>query len=159
MATQGTIGMHATQIAKMRHNAAHRTRRASAVVAAIAAATVTWVALTNLAGIALRVPAYGGTSKTSALGLGQVMITTLVAGVLGWGALASLERFSGSARRLWMVVAPAAAVASLLLPLTAPALTGTQRLSLVVFHVIVASVLIFTLWTTTAIADRRSREG
>ena len=56
-----------------------------------------------------------------------------------------------------MIVAPAAAVVSLLLPLTAPALGGTQRLSLVVFHIVVASVLILTLRPTLAVSRPRER--
>ena len=44
-----------------RHNA-HRIRRAASIVAAIVAATVTWLALTDLANIALQVPSYGGSA-------------------------------------------------------------------------------------------------
>jgi len=157
MTTQGTTGTRAPEITKLRGHHAHHIRRAASVVAAVAAATVTWLALTNLADITLRVPSYGGGPSTSALSLGQVMITTLIAGLLAWGVLATLARFSRNPRRLWMIVAPVAAVASLLLPLTAPALAGTQRLSLVVFHLVVASVLILTLGTTLAIGNRLPR--
>ncbi len=66
-------------------------RRAAAVVAAIAASTVTWVALTNIPGLALRVPTFSATPPlTSPLGLGQVIVTTLIAGILAWGFLAGL---------------------------------------------------------------------
>jgi hypothetical protein len=157
MTTQGTISTQAEEIAKLRGHDAHRIRRGASVVTAVAAATVTWLVLTNLANITLRVPGYGSGPSTSALSLGQVMITTLVAGLLGWGVLATLERFSRNAHRLWLRLAPLAAVASLLLPLTAPALTGTERLSLVVFHVVVASVLILSLGTTLAIGNRLPR--
>jgi Family of unknown function (DUF6069) len=153
MPTQLTTGTPAVETGNLLWHASNRIRRAAVVVAAIAAATVTWLALTNIAGIALRVPTYARTPPlTSALGLGQVIITTLIAALLAWGVLAALERFRGDARRLWTIIAPAAAIASLLLPLSAPALAWSQRLPLVVFHVAVASVLIVTLRATLAVA-------
>jgi hypothetical protein len=152
MTKQLTIGTPAVETEELRRHDSSRIRRPAAVVAAIAAASVTWLALTNVAGIALRVPTYARTPPaTSPLGLSQVIITTLIAALLAWGVLATLERFSRKAHRLWTIVAPAAAVASLLVPLAAPALAGSQRLSLVVFHVVVASVLILTLRATLAV--------
>jgi hypothetical protein len=154
MTTQLTNGTPAVETENIRRQDSYRIRRAAAVLAAIAAATVTWLALTNLAGVALRVPTYARTPpSTSALGLGQVIVTTLIAALLACGVLATLVRFSGDARRVWTIVAPAAAVASLLVPLSAPALAGTQRLSLVVFHVVVASVLILSMRASLAVEN------
>ena len=155
MTTQLTNGTAAVETENIQRQDSYRIRRAAAVLAAIAAATVTWLALTNIAGVALRVPTYASSPPlTSALGLGQVIVTTLIAALLAWGVLVTLERFSGDVWRLWTIVAPAAAVASLVAPLTAPGLAGSQRLSLVLFHVVVASVLILTLRAT--LATRRS---
>lgn len=152
MSTHITYGTPAIETKNIQRAHSYRLRRAAGVVASIVAATVTWLALTNIAGIALRVPTYAGTPpSTSALGLGQVIVTTLIAALLAWGVLIAVERFSRTARRLWTIVAPAVAVASLLVPLTAPALAGSQRLSLAVFHVVVASALILTLRPTLAV--------
>jgi Family of unknown function (DUF6069) len=158
MITQLTYGTPVIATESIRRAHSYRSRRAAAVVGTIAAATVTWLALTNVAGVVLRVPTYARTPSTSALGLAQVIVTTLIAALLAWGVLATIERFSGKARRLWTIVAPAAAVASLLVPLTAPALAGSQRLSLVVFHVVVASVLILTLRATLAVTNSSASE-
>lgn len=153
MPTQLTTGAAAVETGNLLRHASNRIRRAAAVVAAVAAATVTWLVLTTIAGITLRVPTYARNPPlTSALGLGQVIITTLIAALLAWGVLATLEHVSGVARRLWTIIAPLAAIASLLLPLSASALAWSQRLPLVVFHVVVASVLIVTMRGTLAVA-------
>lgn len=132
-----------------------RVQRGAAVAAAVAASAATWLVLSKAAGVALRVPTYASTPPpTTSLGLAQVVVTTLVAGLLAWGVLAALERFSARPRRLWTVAAPVAAAASLVLPLSAPALSGSERLSLVMFHIVVAVVLILALRATASVGSK-----
>ena len=158
MITQEPIG-HATTIAIPRRPNAGGIRRAASIVAAIVAAAITWLALTNLANVALKVPSYGGTAKISALGLGQVMITTLIAGLLAWGVLTAVGRFSRNARRLWGDCG-ACSAGRLVTPTADGTITWRGAATLpVVFHIVVATVLILTLRATLPPTERRAGEN
>lgn len=67
----------------------------------------------------------------------------------GWGLLVALRSCTAKARTVWTVVAAAAALLSLLGPLSATASAGTKA-SLVAMHLAVAAVLIVALRRATA---------
>lgn len=120
-------------------------RRAGLVIAATAAAIATCLVLASIPGVTVRVRTYAGSPPfTRALGLGQVIITALEGGLLAGGVLAGLDRFTSHPRRQWTVFAPVGAVASLLLPLSAPAERPAaplpRRLSIVVGSVLVVGL-------------------
>ncbi|GHF10022.1 hypothetical protein E5082_18255 [Streptomyces griseoluteus] len=107
---------------------------ALAVAEAVAAAT--WL-IGNAAGAELTVNQNGVTEIT----LAGALVTTLFAGLVGWGLLAVLERFTQRARTAWTYVAGAVLLLSLFPTILADATTGT-RLTLTVMHLMVGAVLI-----------------
>ncbi|MEV4135139.1 DUF6069 family protein [Dactylosporangium sp. NPDC049742] len=87
----------------------------------------------------------GGSEQTvSAV---AVVATVVIAGLLGWGLLALLERFTAKGRTIWTVIA----VVFLLLSLLGP-LGGTDagtKVSLALLHLLVGAVII-TAFTRTS---------
>ncbi len=98
-----------------------------------------WVVAVPLLGVDLFVPAAGST-----VGPGAVVLTALLAALLGWALLHLLERRSARARRVWTVTAGVVALLSLAGPLTSGA-SAAVTTTLVAMHVVVAAVLIPTL--------------
>lgn len=113
--------------------------RAAAVGATVLAAGAVWVLAVPLLGVDLFVPAAG-----SAVGPGAVVLTALLAALLGWALLHLLERHTPRARRIWTVSAGVIALLSLAGPLTSGA-SAAATATLVAMHVVVAAVLIPTL--------------
>ncbi|MEU3301219.1 DUF6069 family protein [Streptomyces sp. NPDC006678] len=110
--------------------------RLIALVAAAAAAAAAW-AIGNAAGAELTVNQNGVTEIT----LAGAVVSTLMAGLAGWGLLALLERFTARGRTIWTYVAGTVLLLSLLPTLLADATTGT-RATLTAMHLMVGAVLI-----------------
>ncbi|MBO0913734.1 hypothetical protein J1C73_05220 [Streptomyces laculatispora] len=110
--------------------------RLIALVAAVAAAGVIWL-IGNAAGAALVVKQNGVTEIT----LAGALVSTLMAGLAGWGLLALLERFTTQDRKIWTYVAGAVLLLSLFPTVFADATNGT-RVTLTAMHLAVGAVLI-----------------
>src|SRR4051794_2683019 len=117
----------------------HR-RRWFTVLAAMAAGTAAWTVAGPLLGVDLVVRSGGHLQHVGQL---AVVLTGLVAGLVAWGVLALLERFTSHARGLWRALAAVVLVLSLAGPLGA--VTTSATVALVVLHLVVGGVLIVAL--------------
>jgi predicted permease len=115
--------------------------RARALCAAggILAAALAWTVEVPLLGIHLNYRF--GTGHTQTIAAGQVIGVTAAAALLGWLLLAILQRRTPRARSLWTIIALAALLSSLALPLAA-ATTTSATAGLVVMHLIVGAAVI-----------------
>jgi hypothetical protein len=84
-----------------------------------------------------------GKGQAHALILPEIIGFTLVFSLLGWGALAVLERYSRSARTIWSVLAGAVLLLSFV-PIAAEHSTTDTKIMLTMIHVAVAAAL-FTM--------------
>jgi Family of unknown function (DUF6069) len=116
--------------------------RLLAVAAAMAGALLGWTLITQVAGVDLRAPDFGGSGGTAAVGLAQVVLVTGLAGLAAWGLLALLERRTHGARRLWLGLAMLGFLLSLGGPLSGDGVTSADRGLLIALHAAVAVVLI-----------------
>jgi hypothetical protein len=82
-----------------------------------------------------------GKTEAHRLILPEIAVFTLVFALLGWGALALLERHTRRARAIWTALAGAVLVLSLV-PIAVEQATGDTKVLLVLIHVAVAAVLI-----------------
>lgn len=87
-----------------------------------------------------------GKTEAHQLILPEIAVFTLLFALLGWAALALLERFTRRARTVWTVLAAAVLTLSLA-PIFIEQATAATRAMLVVVHVAVAAVLIPALRT------------
>ena len=113
--------------------------RVLVIAAAIVVALIAWAIARLLIGDPLRVESGDG-EGTVTIGPGPVIFVTLIGGLLGWAALALLERFTGQARRIWLILAVIALAFSMLGVLQAIG-TGTT-IALITLHIVVGLVLI-----------------
>jgi hypothetical protein len=116
--------------------------RALGVVGAVLAAAAVWTVAVPLLGGHLLIRFGSGAAQN--VGLDYVIGATVVTSLLGWAALALLERRTGRARQVWTALAVAVVLVSLTLPLIAGTTVAT-RVALAFMHVAVAAVLIPTL--------------
>lgn len=116
----------------------------------MAAAVVTWALIEKVAGVDLRAPSFDGSAEGFDIGLGPVVLTSGLASLGGWGLLAVLERLTTRARGLWTAAAVPALVASLGGPMSGTGISGANRASLALLHVVVGAVLIPLLHRTTS---------
>lgn len=72
-------------------------RRLITVIGAPAAALAVWALAVPLAGVTLKVREGGG---TGAVGLASIVLASLLAGLVGWGLLAVLERSAAQPGRI-----------------------------------------------------------
>jgi membrane-associated HD superfamily phosphohydrolase len=130
----------------MRYAAPARARvnrtRALGVVGAVLAAAAVWTIAAPLLGVHLLIRF--GSGAPQSIGLDYVIGATVVTSLLGWAALALLERRTQRARQVWTALAVAVVLVSLTLPLIAGTTVAT-RVALALMHVAVAAVLIPTL--------------
>ncbi|MEO5874335.1 MAG: DUF6069 family protein [Streptosporangiaceae bacterium] len=118
------------------------TARATTVAVAVLTGVICWVAAVHGAGIRLVV------GDGERVGVAQVAIATLLAGLAAWFLFALLERFTRRARAAWTVVASTVLALSLTGPLSA---TSTAAgITLAVLHLLVGAVLIAGLRRTSA---------
>jgi hypothetical protein len=108
----------------------------------VLATSLVWL-ITHLLGVSLRVDQHNGQGP-QAIGLPLIAGLTLVVSLLGWGALALMERYIKRAVTVWSVLA----FAVLLLSFTAILLVGASvgtKTTLSMIHITVAAMLIPTL--------------
>ena len=117
----------------------HGRARALCAAGGALAAALAWTAEVPLLGIHLNVRFGAGHIETIAVG--QVIGVAVAASLLGWLLLAQLERRTPHARLIWTVIALAALMASLALPLAA-ATTSAAIAGLIVMHLTVGAVVI-----------------
>jgi hypothetical protein len=127
----------------------------------VGAATVTGlvagVVVGPLAGIRLTVHSgFGSARHVEQVGVAQVAVVSLLAGLAAWALLAVLERRTARPRRTWTVVAAVVLALSLAGPMSAT--STTAGITLACLHVLVGSVLIFGLRGAASRA-REERSG
>ncbi|MFG1894064.1 DUF6069 family protein [Micromonospora zamorensis] len=117
-------------------------RRALAVGVAVVACLAIW-SIGALAGVDYTVESPG--QPATVIGAGAIFVVALGAALLGWAALALLERFAlRAARPVWVSLAVAVTLLSLV-PLVGVEATGGAKLTLGATHVAVAVALIALL--------------
>ncbi|MET7964618.1 DUF6069 family protein [Micromonospora zamorensis] len=117
-------------------------RRALAVGVAVVACLAIW-SIGALAGVDYTVESPG--QPATVIGAGAIFVVALGAALLGWAALALLERFAPRvARPVWISLAVAVTLLSLV-PLVGVEATGGAKLTLGATHVAVAVALIALL--------------
>ncbi|WP_433650839.1 DUF6069 family protein [Micromonospora zamorensis] len=117
-------------------------RRALAVGVAVVACLAIW-SIGALAGVDYTVESPG--QPATVIGAGAIFVVALGAALLGWAALALLERFTPRvARPVWISLAVAVTLLSLV-PLVGVEATGGAKLTLGATHVAVAVALIALL--------------
>jgi hypothetical protein len=114
-----------------------RIRRATAVVGTAAVIAVLWAIGAGL-GVDYVLSDSTGTAVISLL---AAVIATAMFALLGWGALALLERFTRRGMAIWTVLAVVVALLSVVPVFLEEATAGTQA-ALTVLHLAVAAVLI-----------------
>lgn len=112
-------------------------RRAAAVVGAAAVNAVLW-GVASAFGVDF---VLSDSTGTAVITLPVAVIATAVFGLLGWGSLALLERFTRHARVVWVWLAVAVAALSVVPIFLEQATVGTQ-IALTVLHLVVPAVLI-----------------
>ncbi|WP_430502124.1 DUF6069 family protein [Micromonospora trifolii] len=117
-------------------------RRAVGVAAAVVAPLAIW-AIGALAGVDYTVESPG--QPATVIGAGAIVMIALGAALLGWAALALLERFATRvARPVWISLAIVVTVLSFV-PVLSVEATGAAKLALGATHVAVAVALIALL--------------
>lgn len=86
---------------------------------------------------------------TATIGLAVVLGFAVLPALLGWGALAALEHFTGRAGAVWTVLAAGVTLLSLLPVLAEHATAGTGA-ALILIHLAVAAVVIPVLRRSAA---------
>lgn len=117
------------------------------VAGAVVAAALFWVIGEPLLGHDLVVTSPG--QPTQDLGLAAIVTVTLGAGLLGWAALAVLERITARALLLWTIAALVILAVSFL-PFAGVEASGGTKVVLAAMHVAVAAVPIPGLRRTSA---------
>ena len=117
-------------------------RRALGVAAAVVACLAIW-SIGALAGVDYTVESPG--QPATDIGLGAIFVVALGAALLGWAALALLERFAPRvARPVWISLATVVTLLSFV-PVLSVEATGGAKLALGATHVAVAVALIALL--------------
>lgn len=117
-------------------------KRLAVVVGAVAAAVGVWLIAVLLLRVDLLVSPGG--MPVQQIGVGAVVVVSLLGGLTGWAVLAALERLSRRGRTIWTIIAVALLVASLAGPITS-AVNTAATVILVLMHLIVGVVLIIGL--------------
>jgi apolipoprotein N-acyltransferase len=150
--------MQTTTAVAPRDRTWRRRARLGSVVATVVAALGLWAVYVAF-GIDLRSPAFGEYGGTAAVGAGNVAFVSALAAFTAWGPLAVLERLTPRARRMWLVIAVLALVASLGGPWSGTGITTANRVELMGFHLVVGAALIPLLYRTSAKPAASSRGG
>jgi hypothetical protein len=128
--------------------------RLVAVALGVLAAVAVWIVSEQVLGVDVREPAFGAEAP-KAIGAGQVVVASVVAGLAAWLALAILERLTRHARTAWVVLASVVLALSLGAPLSGSGIDGGSRLVLVMLHLTVGLLLIVLLARTARPATSR----
>lgn len=118
-----------------------RLQRAAAVADATVAALVAWTFIHVVSDIDLAVRSGGSVTH---VGAASVAATVIAVGLAGWALLALLERFTTKARAIWVGIAVAVFLVSLLGP--AGGVNAAAVGSLLALHSVVAAALIAGLY-------------
>lgn len=113
-------------------------QRAIVIGVAVIAALLIWLIADPIAGVTLE--ADTGNGNIQRIGLIAIIVVTTLAGLLGWGLLALLERMTSRARTIWLVLSVILLLVSLL-----GAWGGTStgaRATLLAMHLAVGTILI-----------------
>jgi Family of unknown function (DUF6069) len=113
-------------------------RRGAAVLAASGSAFAIWAVAAPGLGLDLAGP------SNTVVGPASVLTASLVAGLLAWGLVALLERFTPRARFAWRALAGIALVLSLAGPLLG-GFGAAATVALVLMHVVVGGILLVWL--------------
>ena len=129
--------------------AERRRARLLGVLAAVLVTEAMWVLAELMLGIRLQAPA--GTAAPEPVDIGplNVALASMLLWLVGWAALAGLERLTPRARRIWLVVALVGLVASLIGPLGGIGVSTANRTVLVLMHLAVGAVAISLLYRTS----------
>ena len=127
-----------------------RRTRLLGVAAAVLAAEAVWVLAVLVLGIRLQAPAGTGYPEPVDIGPLNVALASVVLSLVGWAVLATLERLTPHARRIWLVLALLALAASLAMPLSGTGVGAANRAVLVLMHVVVAGILVPVLYRTSS---------
>jgi len=119
-----------------------RVRRLRAVIAAVAAACAAWLLIEGLGGVDLQAPAFSESASTQDIDLLGVLFASLTASLAGWLALGFIERYTARPGRWWISLAVGTLVLSLGGPISGLGIDNTNRVLLVLLHLIVAGILI-----------------
>ena len=122
--------------------------RLAAVGAAIVAALAAWFVAEVVFGLDLRRPAASVGAQAEDIDAVHVVFAAAVGSLAGWALLAVVERLTARPRRVWTVIAVVALVVSLGGPLSGSGITTSNRLALVLMHVVVAALVIPALART-----------
>ncbi|HET8614328.1 MAG TPA: DUF6069 family protein [Actinomycetales bacterium] len=139
-----------TRTATLRRQRSRHTRRWFVVLAAMASATALWGVENSLLGIDLAVRQGDRTHHIYSL---AVTLTSLLVGLLAWGSLTLLERWSVRGRSIWIAVAALVLIVSFTGP--ASAASTSAMLGLLAMHLVVGGLLLLAL----APAARSRRRG
>ena len=112
-------------------------RRALAVGVGVVAAVLVWAVAGPVGGVDLTVRSGGGTSHVDGV---DVVLASLVAGLLAWGLRALLDKLTRRPGPAWTVGAAIALVLSVVGPLSAT--NGAAMAVLALLHLLVAGILI-----------------
>lgn len=113
--------------------------RLIAVAAAVLATGLIWVAA-KIVGTELKVDPGNGQPIT-VIGLGSIVVVTLLVSLLGWGSLALLERITRRGPAIWVALSVLVLLVSLV-PVLWVGAPGSVKVMLGLMHVAVAAVLI-----------------
>lgn len=117
-----------------------RRQRAGAAIGAVLGALVAY-ALARLAIGTIHQPAFGA-GLPKALSPGFVALVAAIGALLGWAAIALLERVSTHATAIWTVAAALVLLVSLSMPLSGHGVSAGNRVALMVMHLVVGGVVI-----------------
>ncbi|GAA1686211.1 hypothetical protein GCM10009765_39520 [Fodinicola feengrottensis] len=117
--------------------------RLGAVGLAVIAPVAVWLLATAVFGARLVVPGQSGGPPLD-IGWPAVVAIALVAGLLGWGLLAGLEKLTRRARTIWTITAVVVLALSFGL-LIGPGIAASTRTWLGLMHLAAGGVLIFLL--------------
>jgi len=135
-------------LTRVTRSAAWRTRLL-AIAAALLLAEAVWVVAELALGLRLQAPAGPGYPEPMDIGPFTVGLASAALALVGWGVLAVLERLTSRARRIWLVIALIALVASLGMPLSGTGVSAANRAVLVLMHLAVGGVLIPALYRSS----------
>src|SRR5439155_2647599 len=116
--------------------------RVSGVLGATVAGAAVWALAVPVLGVHLAIRF--GNADAQNIGIGLVVIASLIGSSSGLGLLVALEKISSRAITIWTAVSIAALVISLSFPLVAGT-TISAKASLALMHVAVATILTPTL--------------
>ncbi|MGI8516732.1 MAG: DUF6069 family protein [Acidimicrobiia bacterium] len=116
-------------------------KRLGAIAIAVVAAIVAWFVIESLFDVEMITPAMQGRPNMDISAV-PIVLSVIVATLIGWGAMALVERRAQNPRRTWTTLAVVGTLLSLGAPFAGEGLDTTQRILLAVLHVVVAAVFI-----------------